>query len=141
MICKSCRATFVRFPCPSCGANEEIKVEEGLDESMVRPSELKGGSAVNPNFSAELDVDIESVDGVKQVLVTPSSKTTEKPSFKDRYDQISRDQEFKNEVIEVKNKVATTETSKAVNESDDEYKKRVSETLQEVMFLLEKLIE
>lgn len=64
MICKNCGAFFVRYPCPSCGAKDETEIEvKGLDETVIRPSELKGRSSVNPK-----DQEIE----IEEKMVKPS---------------------------------------------------------------------
>ena len=55
MICKKCGVSFVRYPCPSCGAEEsEIENITSYDEgSLIKLSDLDGKSAVNPLFEFE----------------------------------------------------------------------------------------
>ncbi len=69
MKCDNCGAFFVRYPCPSCDANEN-KTSENKDElednALVRPSELKGGSAVNPNYQVSEDGTLSSQAGIQK---------------------------------------------------------------------------
>ncbi len=48
MKCENCNAVFVRSPCPDCGWEVKKESSEQREEVMVKPSMLKGGSAVNP---------------------------------------------------------------------------------------------
>lgn len=74
MRCSKCGANFVRYPCPSCGAEKaEIeKIESYDEESLVKPSDLDGKSAVNPLFEFE----------EPEKLVKPSELLKKKPVVK-----------------------------------------------------------
>lgn len=83
MKCQNCNAFFVRLPCPECGWGPEITSSETEKiETLVKPSELKGDSAVNPSQKAEekeetlvkpsslLEKEVENKSG--ETLVKPS---------------------------------------------------------------------
>jgi hypothetical protein len=105
----------------------EEEEEERDDEHLVKPSSLKGGSAVNPKFdSAQQQVLLEQKSKTKTSLrtqkVTPIHKKVQ---------QIQTDAAS----------ISINSHLKSDDESEEEYKMRVRDTLLEVMNLLEKLIE
>lgn len=180
MHCKNCRAYFVRFPCPECGQQEiEIAVkptESELlaitiqEESLQKPSELKGGSAVNPIASTPEDPSLLKPSELNpEKLIDPTdpynekdkSETLMKPSELQGRSSVSLNSERVRTTIKVKitsanlnlqpiketisdrkqTKPNISKPQQLEGESDDEYKKRVRNTLLEVMTLLEKLID
>jgi hypothetical protein len=105
----------------------EEEDEEVEDESLVKPSSLKGGSAVNPKFdSAQQQVLLEQKSKTKTSLESQKITPLQKKVQQIQKDTVS---------------VSINSHLKSDDESEEEYKLRVRDTLLEVMSLLEKLIE
>ena len=182
LICKSCGAFFVRYPCPSCGETREEtppseeflrkpsdirresfdkpevkqetknhiilpekpskdnkKEERSEDESLVKPSLLKGRSSVNPNFDPEKPSVSSSIQAKQQLLLQKKPKTRKKEETVKKSDL----RPIQQQVLKLRNSVEMREINpnlKSKGETDEAYRRRVRETLQEVMSLLEKLI-
>ncbi|MHA2248921.1 MAG: hypothetical protein ACXAD7_01100 [Candidatus Kariarchaeaceae archaeon] len=103
--------------------------DEREEERLIRPSQLRGGSAVNPNFEKTI-----SDDSSQQVLL---KETSTKQLTKQELRPI--DKQVRTIHYDVKTDINSNLKTKG--ETDEEYKTRVRETLEDVMALLEKLIE
>lgn len=171
MICKECGAFFIRFPCPSCGQtesslfeDEEIalikKIRSAVlgqevepEDHLVKPSELQGRTVYQKSREqkpedqsllkpSQLNPDnlidpADPFDQEEETLVKPSklhggSAVNPKFRIESRQDGALRS----NFSIQQAHRPKQRE-----NETDQEYKARVKETLEEVMHLLGKLIE
>ncbi|MCE7735891.1 MAG: hypothetical protein GPJ54_13500 [Candidatus Heimdallarchaeota archaeon] len=180
MHCKNCRAYFVRFPCPECGQQEvelpskptesELLAITIQEESLQKPSELKGGSAVNPITNTPDDPSLVKPSELNpEKLIDPNDPYNEKENS----ETLMKPSELKgrssvnlsSELVRTTSKVKITSANLKLQpvketigdrkqtrhklskpqqlegESDEEYKKRVRNTLLEVMMLLEKLID
>lgn len=179
MICRNCGAYFIRFPCPSCKLTEqedreirlshekEVRVEIH-EEPLLKPSELKGNSAVTK---------LKEVEEIPENLVKPSEMSADKlvsaeDFLEDGEEKLVRPSQLRggssigqNQPKKETPKVVITqarqnltpiretptssvlkkgELAKPVRregETDEEYRNRVRDTLMEVMSLLEKLVE
>ena len=176
MHCKNCGTHFIRYPCPYCGQKEiveetisenEIISNMVIQESLQKPSELKGGSA-----SKLLEKPPEDPSLLKPSEMNPDRRIDPTDPYDRKVDQLVRPSKLKGESAvnsQVSIKRTTTKVKitpanlnleplketlsgnsmdkNSVNpqrldgETDEEYKNRVRNTLLEVMSLLEKLIE
>lgn len=177
MHCKNCGTHFIRYPCPYCGQKEiiekSISEEERLatlviqEESLQKPSQLKGGSAAKP-----IEIPPEDPSLIKPSQLNPDKLIDPTDPYDEKVDQLIKPSELNgssaiNSQLSVKRTTSKVKITPAnlnleplketlngnlsnknrVNpqrlegETDEEYKNRVRDTLLEVMSLLEKLIE
>lgn len=183
MHCKNCGAYFVRYPCTECGQKEVgIPVEPTeneliavliQEESLQKPSELKGGSATNPvefipqdpsllkpsefrsNHPDKLidPTDPYNENDKSEALLKPSElqgrsainsqletvRTTSKVKITSANLNLQPIKETASEVKQNRKNIAKPQ--RLEGETDEAYKRRVRDTLLEVMTLLEKLID
>ncbi|OLS28766.1 MAG: hypothetical protein HeimC2_04960 [Candidatus Heimdallarchaeota archaeon LC_2] len=176
MHCKNCGTHFIRYPCPYCGQKEiieqtisenEIIASMVIQESLQKPSELKGGSATKPIEKIPEDPSL-----LKPSEMNPDRRIDPTDPYNEKVDQLVKPSELKglsslNSQLSIKRTTTKVKITPAnlnleplketlngnslnknrINpqrlegETDDEYKNRVRDTLLEVMSLLEKLIE
>ena len=99
MKCQNCNAFFVRLPCPECSWKPEItETKTEKIETMVKPSELKGDSAVNPS---------QQVVEEEETLVKPSNRLKKENINKTGEELVKPSDYLKNKKEE---KVKTAET-------------------------------
>ena len=175
MHCKNCGTHFIRYPCPYCGQKEvaeetisekEIIASMVVQESLQKPSQLKGGSAAKPPEKPPEDPSL-----LKPSEMNPDRRIDPTDPYDEKEDQLVRPSKLMG-TSAVNSQVSKRTTAKvkitpanlnleplketlngnslsknSVNpqrlegETDEEYKSRVRNTLLEVMSLLEKLIE
>jgi hypothetical protein len=161
LICKNCGQFFVRYPCPACGEIEKEEMQKIADEETLRkPSEMikeiepiqpvsdEDEALVRPSQIIQKEIEEEEEERDDEHLVKPSSLkggSAVNPQFDSAQQQVLLEQKsIQKKVQQIQTDAASISINshlKSDDESEEEYKMRVRETLLEVMNLLEKLIE
>ncbi len=133
--------------------SEILKEKEVIKppEQMIKPSELKGSSAVNPNFKVDETGKLLPSENVPIGSIKHKEVKNKKP------DELVKPSELRGLSPHQKEKISSRKQMQIVHksmkkngkkimeqkpeESNEEYKERVRNTLMEVIGLLEKLVE